>query len=211
MYSVILMAALTTQPGYHERHVLHARGAGCNGTHVRETHHIRGRAAGCGGNQARAGCQGGYQRSAPAICPCPAPQAMPRAMQGSSCPNCPDGVGAAVVVTPRFGILGMLQRHNEIRQARGLRTLVLDDSLSAQAQAHSDLQARSGRMFHASPVGPNECVSQSSRIGYDHVTWLSITPPHVGHEKRMLDPAITKAGYGVAQGPGGEYMTFLAR
>lgn len=151
-------------------------------------------------------------------------QRMPATIQ--SCPQCPNGqcVGDActdvcvVQVTATVkdqrgrAVAAMLARHNEIRRQRGLREVVLDEQLSKECQAHCETQARAGRgCFHKANPGPNEVVSWSQVAGYDHVNWLAVLPPHIGHEKRMLDPSITRAGYGIASNATGEYVTIMSR
>lgn len=203
MYSICLALAFSgAEPAFHERHVLHARGAGCNGTRVREAHHIRGRSAGCGGNQARAsGCTGGYQRSAPAICPCPAPQAMPRAMQGSACPTCPGGVCAVVTATvgqtpANSAVIAVLDAHNRVRAANGLGPVELDAELCIAAQAQSQRQASAGQIHHSHDNAYENCSWNS-----DDPTgsWMRST---VGHKDNVLSRAITRIGFGMAMGNG---------
>lgn len=223
MYSIVAVAFMSTQPAYIGDR-LFARGGGCTSASagscggrsaVRTVEVVRVRrvrAGGCNGRSA-GGCTGGTGYSVPYIGP-PASQQMPKQIQGAACQNCPDGVGAVVFATPGRPVLDRLfGSHNSLRARFGLRPVVLDATLTAQAQAHSELMAASGKRgcFHANPAGPGECVSWASAPGsVDHVEWLA-KEPSVGHREQMLSRNVTVAGYGHATGPGGEYVTVLSK
>lgn len=109
----------------------------------------------------------------------------------------------------------MVNKHNREREARGIRRLRIDESLSRKAERHSREMAQSRNLYHSSCLAcqfngyswsiGGENVGVGASVWRLHQAFMASTP----HRKNILNRQFRKIGVGVVESGGRVWVTVL--